>query len=59
MAIKDKDRVARANYRKKVKHVTIAFYPTEADLIEFLDDKKKQTYIKSLIRAEMEKKDGK
>ena len=47
---------ARNNYRAKGKRFTIEFYPTEADLIEHLDrQEKKQTYIKELIRRDMQK----
>lgn len=54
MSIKDTDRKARANYRKKVKRFTIEFYPTEADLFEHINKQpKKQTYIKNLIRKDM------
>lgn len=41
---------------EKVKKVLLEFYPTEADLVEHLmKQPKKQTYIKALIRADMEK----
>lgn len=57
MAIKDTDRKARANYRKKVKRISIDLYPTEADLIAQLEKQpQKQTYIKALIRDDMNKK---
>lgn len=47
---------ARNNYRAKGKRLTIEFYPTEADLIEHIDkQEKKQTYIKELIRKDMQK----
>jgi hypothetical protein len=56
MAIKDTNRKARANYKKKVKRFTIDFYPTEADLIEQIAKQpQKQTYIKNLIREDMKK----
>ena len=43
-------------YRQKVKKITIDFAPTETDLLEHINTQpKKQTYIKNLIRAEMEK----
>lgn len=45
--------------REKVKQVSLQFYPTESDLLEHLDRQpKKQTYIKALIRADMENKKG-
>ena len=47
---------AVAKYREKVKRITVDFYPTEEDLWEHLQNQdKKQTFIKSLIRADMEK----
>ena len=47
---------AKANYLKKVKKVTVEFYPTETDLIEHIEKQpKKQTYIKDLIREDMRK----
>lgn len=47
---------AVAKYREKVKRITVDFYPTEEDLWEHLQSQdKKQTYIKNLIRADMEK----
>ena len=54
MSIKDTDRKARANYRKKVKRFTLEFYPTENDLYEHINKQpKKQTYIKDLVRKDM------
>ena len=42
-------------YKQKVKRITIEFHPTEADLWEHLQNQpKKQTYIKDLIRKDME-----
>ena len=56
MPIKDKDRKARANYRKKVKRIYIELYPSESALIEHLEKQDKvQTYIKNLIREDMKK----
>ena len=48
---------AKAKYKaEKVKKVLLEFYPTETDLIEHLEKQgKKQTYIKNLIRKDMEK----
>lgn len=43
-------------YKKKVKRLTLDFCPTESDLYEHICSQlKKQTYIKDLIRADMEK----
>lgn len=43
-------------YRKKTNRITIDFYPTEEDLWQHIQNQpKKQTYIKDLIRADMEK----
>lgn len=48
---------AAKKYKAKVKRITVDFYPTEADLFEYLQSQeKKQTYIKDLIRADMERK---
>ena len=48
---------ANKKYKQKIKRITIDFYPTEEDLWEHLNSKeKKQTYIKELIRDDMEKK---
>lgn len=47
---------AKKNYRDKGKRLTLDFYPSEADLIEQIEKQpNKQGYIKSLIRADMEK----
>ena len=43
-------------YKQKVRRITIDFYPTEEELWNHIQSQeKKQTYIKSLIRADMEK----
>lgn len=60
MAIKDKDRKARANYKKKVKTVRVELYGTDEDIKEHLEriqdlDGALQGYIKELIRADMKK----
>lgn len=56
MALTDAQRRAQARYVKEsVKQTSLRFYPTEADLWEWLDSKEnKQGYLKSLIRADME-----
>ncbi len=47
---------AKAKYRKKCKQLLIEFYPTETALIEHIQKQpQKQTYIKNLIRADIEK----
>ena len=49
---------AKANYRKKTKSITIEFYPAEMDLYEHLQkQEQKRTYIKKLIREDMNKGD--
>ena len=43
-------------YKEKVKRITIEFHPTEAHMWEHIQSQpKKQTYIKDLIRADIEK----
>lgn len=43
-------------YKEKVKRITIDFSPAEADLWDHVQKQpKKQTYIKSLIRADLDK----
>ena len=52
----DAQRNAKRKYLSKGKRITVDFYPTEADLIEHIEkQEKKQTYIKDLIRKDMEK----
>lgn len=56
MPIPDKDRKARANYRKKVRRINLEFYPTEKALIAHLEKQDKvATYIKNLIREDIER----
>ena len=60
MSIKDTDRKARANYRKKVVELRVELYPTDEDiknrLQEMLDNgEKKAAYIKRLIREDIKK----
>lgn len=46
---------AKQRYRKKVFRITIDFYPTEKELIDKINEQpKKQTYIKDLIRKDIE-----
>ena len=43
-------------YKEKVKRMTIEFSPAEAELYEHIQQQsKKQTYIKDLIRADMQR----
>lgn len=43
-------------YKHKVNRITVDFSPAEVDLWEHLNSQpKKQTYIKALIRADMER----
>ena len=49
----ESEKTAKAKYKKKVKRITVDFYPTETDLWEHLQAQdKKQTYIKELIRKD-------
>lgn len=50
-------RKANKKYKAaKVKRVMVEFYPTDADLLEQIEKQpQKQTYIKNLIRADIEK----
>lgn len=60
MALTDAQKRAQEAYRKKsVKQVAVRFYPAETDLWEWLDSKEnKQGYLKSLIRADIEREKG-
>jgi hypothetical protein len=55
MSIKDTDRKARANYRKKVERLQIDLYPTEEDIKQRLAEiqEPKAGYIKRLIREDI------
>lgn len=58
MAIKDADRKARANYKKKVQTVRVELYGTDEDIKTHLDEIKEsgisvQGYIKDLVRADI------
>jgi hypothetical protein len=45
---------AKKKYMSKVKRLTIDFYPSESDLIKQIEKQpQKQTYIKNLIRADI------
>ena len=51
----ESQRKAIAKYKQKVKKITIDFAPTESDLLEHINKQpKKQTYIKNLIRKDMQ-----
>ena len=42
-------------YKQKVKRITLEFHPTEEDMWNHIQSQeKKQTYIKALIKADME-----
>ena len=58
MSIKPGNRKARANYRKKIEELRVELYPTDADIKKKLEelDEPKATYIKRLIREDIEKK---
>lgn len=46
-------------YKQKVKRITLEFHPSEAEMWEHIQNQdKKQTYIKDLIRKDMEKEDA-
>lgn len=48
-------RKANKKYKEKVNRITVDFSPTEAELWERVQSQpKKQTYIKNLIRADIE-----
>lgn len=58
MAIKNTDRVARANYRKKVEELRVELYPTDDDIkariAEIVESgEAKAAYIKRLIREDI------
>lgn len=60
MSIKDTDRKARANYRKKVTRFYLELYPTEEDIKTRLSEiaergEAKAAYIKRLIREDIER----
>lgn len=43
-------------FNEKRNRITVDFYPTESDLWEHINQQpKKQTYLKDLIRADMER----
>lgn len=49
-------RAAQKYKREKVNRITVDFYPADADIWEHIQNQpKKQTYIKDLIRKDLEK----
>ena len=59
MSIKDTDRVARANYKRKITTVQIELYGTDADIKEWVESTKKsggsvQGQIKAMIRKQIQ-----
>ena len=49
-------RKAIKKYKEKVKRITVDFSPTEEELWQHIQSQpKKQTFIKNLIRADMER----
>lgn len=60
MAIKDTDRKARANYKKKVEELRVELYPTDEDIKKRLEERiaageKKAAYVKRLVREDIAK----
>ena len=56
MALSDARKRAKAKYNEKVTKVTIEFYPSDADLLQKVQEQEsKQGYIKDLIRKDMKK----
>lgn len=52
-------RKAVKKYKQKVNRITVDFSPAEAELWYHVQQQdKKQTYIKALIRADMEKEEA-
>lgn len=54
--VSEAQRKANKNYRKKLNRITLDFSPAEEEMWKHLQSQpKKQTYIKDLIRADMER----
>ena len=52
----EKQKEAKRRYEAKKKRITVDFYPPELALYEHLQKQsQKQTYIKNLIRADIQK----
>ena len=50
------EKKAKKKYRDQGKRIYLDFYPSEAELIELIERQpNKQGYIKSLVRADMER----
>ena len=60
MAVSDAQKRANERYRKaSVRQATIRFYPSEADIWEWLQSQpNKAGYVKELIRCDMEARRG-
>ena len=58
MTTSEAQKRASASYRKRnVKNVTVAFYPSDKELFEWLDSQGgRASYIKRLVAEDMEKK---
>ena len=58
MPTSEAQKQASAKYqREKVKRLTVSFYPSDADVWEYVCSlENKQGYIRDLIRADMERK---
>ena len=58
MPVSEAQKRANAKYaREKTKAYTMRFYPTDADLLAWLESQpNKQGYIKRLIREDMERR---
>lgn len=59
MAIPEKDKKARAYYKRNIKRVFLELYGTDEDIKERLEERKEagepmQKYIKRLIREDMQ-----
>lgn len=52
-------RRAKRKYKAKIKRYTLEFYPTESELVEKLENKRKKggytPYIKALIKEDIKK----
>jgi hypothetical protein len=56
MKTSESQKNAIKKYKQKVKRLTVDFHPSESDLWEQVSKQpKKQTYIKNLIRKDMER----
>lgn len=54
--VSDAQKKATKKYKEKLNRITIDFSPAELELWEHIQNQpKKQTYIKDLIRADIEK----